>query len=201
MKKKLAISILLVAILLGAISMTALVMRNNKQSLHSVSHSSSSHKQESYEKTIELDQVYKEENDDAIYYDIFKSDGTYISIQDRASIYKSETDLDKAGNEEEARIFPNIYYNIGTYKFNGDNIEYKIEQSTEIYFNDVKTYKRGKYYTIKHEHYNQRVIWKKGKKGYYINGALLKFQKSNYVIPNSEEEFLTQYTYDPSTRK
>ncbi|MGT2928927.1 hypothetical protein ACVR1G_01510 [Streptococcus dentasini] len=201
MKKKLAISILLVAILLGAISMTALVMRNNKQSSHSAPPSSSSHKQESYEKTIELDQVYKESDTYATYYRVLKSDGTYIVVQDRANIYRTQADLDKAGNEEEMAVTPSIHYRTGTYKINGNDIKYTSNSSTAIYFSTVANVKDGKYYSIEQQNHNSNTVWTKKKNGYNTKeNVVLKLYKSDYSIPNTEEEFLEQYTYDPSTK-
>ncbi|EHI75174.1 Uncharacterised protein [Streptococcus criceti] len=201
MKKKLTVSILIVTILLGAISMTALVMRNSKQSSHSVSHSSSSHKQESYKKTIELDQVYEYTIHEINCYFILKSDGSYIYIEDKAGIYENEADLGEKENEEESVIYPSVNYTIGTYTSNGKNYTTTLKNSTILYFKNVINFKSGRYFEKESKKLDIQNSLKISSKGYIDqNSDLIKLRKSNYFIPDSEKQFLDQYTYDPSTK-
>ncbi|MGT2928930.1 hypothetical protein ACVR1G_01530 [Streptococcus dentasini] len=195
--------ILLTLVLLSLFGSMIVVVQTQQaktQPSNSTSSSSATYKKD-YEKDIKLDQVYEYEAHDAKNIIVFKSNNTYIYIQDRATIYKTQADLNEAGNEEEMAVTPVITYGTGTYEFVGNNIKYTSEKTISIGFSTVANVKARKYFSKENETFHSKVIWTKEKKGYSVNYRdIRKLYKSDYSIPNTEEEFLERYTYDPSTK-
>ncbi|EHI73297.1 Uncharacterised protein [Streptococcus criceti] len=123
--------------------------------------------------------------------------------------YLSDKKLKEKERLEEQAIYPELTFTQGNYKKTGNYISLEPQHSTIIRFYDISVFHQKKYF----EKENKKLMLNSGGKiisswkGLYyqtkgINNKMnkIKLKKSSKVIPSSEEDFLEQYTYDPSTK-
>ncbi|MGT2928932.1 hypothetical protein ACVR1G_01540 [Streptococcus dentasini] len=143
-------------------------------------------------------EVYKGKHETSTYFKLVDNKN-WVMFTDDGSQYKSEEDLDEAGNNEEAKVYPNLRLSLGTYNKKGNT--YYLSETEHSYlmsFETVTDFKNGKYFNIKEQlqtSSKRSIIL--GSKGYYLKnsrGYNYFFIKSDKSIPNSYNDFLSQYT-------
>lgn len=149
---------------------------------------------------FEIGQTYHQDN--GLYFKLV-DEGTYIMYDDEASIYKTEEDLKNEADKEEARQYPSLYFYQGHYKKEGTDLILEDKTEIDLLFASVANYKKGIYFRVDYTKSTGTVRVKYSSQGlYFVRPRPIKnyYHKSNKKIPNSKDDFVSQYTYDPLTR-
>ena len=122
----------------------------------------------------------------------------FVMIQNQAR-FDSEKKLEqyKIDNDDD-NFYPNIYFAEGTYEKSGDEYRLKVLRSVEVEFKNVANIEKKIISTKRVDDIpakNSFSLVKKDK--YYAVNGKVPLKTSNLKIPDSIDEFLAQYQYEP----
>ncbi|AXQ78428.1 hypothetical protein DDV21_004715 [Streptococcus chenjunshii] len=144
------------------------------------------------------DQVYVEKSPKGNkVYSLFTSSGTYISYDDNGAQYATQDDLKEAEIDNEMGIYPYREYVTGNYEKKGDFYRVTIKSVVTLYSKDIKSYQKGEYSVMKKENQTIRFTIEKDNTGYKVNDVYFNAKKSKTNLPQTIEDFISQYDYKP----
>ena len=137
---------------------------------------------------------------------VYQSDGEFKLVDGKRfvrmineSYFDSEEKLKEFRTDNEVFAFyPNIYFAEGTYEKVGDDYQLKILKSVKVEFKNVANI-RKKIISTRSIKSNPATKYMRLSKeeGYYTFNKKVPLKTSDQKIPNSIDEFLAQYRYEP----
>lgn len=129
-----------------------------------------------------------------------ESNGRFILLVNRA-YYKTELELDEVRKDNERNnIYPEIYLAEGRYEKNSQGFHLITERRVTIYFSSVKNIKRkviAQKLLEDQANPDEKFMTLDKKSTYYMLNDNQPVYATNEAIPDSVEDFLAQYKYEP----
>lgn len=122
----------------------------------------------------------------------------FVMIQNQAR-FDSEKKLEqyKIDNDDYS-FYPNIYFAEGTYEKVGDDYQLKILKSVKVEFKNVANIRKKIISTrIVKSNPTTKYMRLSKEEGYYTFNKKVPLKTSDQKIPDSIDEFLAQYQYEP----
>ncbi|MBN2960203.1 MAG: hypothetical protein JTJ17_11230 [Streptococcus gordonii] len=122
----------------------------------------------------------------------------FVMIQNQAS-FDSEKKLEqyRIDNDDDS-FYPNIYFAEGTYEKSGDEYRLKVLRSVEVEFKNVSNIEKKIISTNRVDNIPAKNGFRLVKKeSYYAVNGKVPLKTSDQKIPDSIDEFLSQYQYEP----
>lgn len=122
----------------------------------------------------------------------------FVMIQNQAS-FDSEKKLEqyKIDNDDDS-FYPNIYFAEGTYEKSNDEYRLKVLRSVEVEFKNVANIDKKIISTKQVDDIPAKNGFSLVKKdNYYAVNGKVPLKTSDQKIPDSIDEFLAQYQYEP----
>lgn len=137
---------------------------------------------------------------------VYQSDGEFKLVDGKRFVrminesnFDSEEKLKEFRTDnEDFTFYPNIYFAEGTYEKVGDDYQLKILKSVKVEFKNVANI-RKKIISTRSIKSNPTTKYMRLNKeeGYYKFNKKVPLKTSDQEIPDSIDEFLTQYQYEP----
>lgn len=137
---------------------------------------------------------------------VYQSDGEFKLVDGKRfvrmineSYFDSEEKLKEFRTDnEDFTFYPNIYFAEGTYEKVGDDYQLKVLKSVKVEFKNVANI-RKKIISTKSSKSNPTTKYMRLSKeeGYYTFNKKVPLKTSDQKIPDSIDDFLAQYQYEP----
>ena len=137
---------------------------------------------------------------------VYQSDGEFKLVDGKRfvrmineSSFDSEEKLKEFRTDnEDFTFYPNIYFAEGTYEKVGDDYQLKILKSVKVEFKNVANIKKKIISTrIIKSNPTKKYMSLSKEEGYYTFNKKIPLKSSDQKIPDSIDEFLAQYQYEP----
>lgn len=137
---------------------------------------------------------------------VYQSDGEFKLVDGKRfvrmineSYFDSEEKLKEFRTDnEDFTFYPNIYFAEGTYEKVGNDYQLKILKSVKVEFKNVANVRKKIISTRSIENNPATKYMKLSKEeGYYTFNKKTPLKTSDQKIPDSIDEFLAQYQYEP----
>ena len=137
---------------------------------------------------------------------VYQSDGDFKLIEGKRfvlmineSYFDSEEKLKEFRTDnEDFTFYPNIYFAEGTYEKVGDDYQLKILKSVKVEFKNVANIRKKIISTrIVKSNPTTKYMRLSKEEGYYTFNKKVPLKTSDQKIPDSIDEFLAQYQYEP----
>lgn len=126
-------------------------------------------------------------------------DGNHFVMIQNQACFDSEEKLEqyKIDNDDYS-FYPNIYFAEGTYEKSGDEYRLKVLKSVEVEFKNVSNIEKKIISTKRVDNIPAKNGFSLVKKdSYYAVNGKVPLKTSDQKIPDSIDEFLAQYQYEP----
>ena len=137
---------------------------------------------------------------------VYQSDGEFKLVDGKRfvrmineSSFDSEEKLKEFRTDnEDFTFYPNIYFAEGTYEKVGDDYQLKILKSVKVEFKNVANIRKKIISTrIVKSNPTTKYMRLSKEEGYYTFNKKVPLKSSDQKIPDSIDEFLAQYQYEP----
>ena len=122
----------------------------------------------------------------------------FVLIQNQACFDSEEKLKEFRTDNEDFTFYPNIYFAEGTYEKVGDDYQLKVLKSVKVEFKNVANI-RKKIISTRSSKSNPTTKYMRLSKeeGYYTFNKKVPLKTSDQKIPDSIDDFLAQYRYEP----
>ena len=122
----------------------------------------------------------------------------FVLIQNQACFDSEEKLKEFRTDNEDFTFYPNIYFAEGTYEKSNDEYRLKVLRSVEVEFKNVANIEKKIISTKRVDDIPAENGFSLVKKdSYYAVNGKVPLKTSDQKIPNSIDEFLAQYQYEP----